>query len=185
MSRHQHRASQRGDQSAPTTAHIEASPPPPIQEKTMEVSQEKSLPEALEVSGPTAKELAAAEEANQTRMLKIAEQQNAPPPAESVKVREVASRGYDALQEQFRIHNERSKPKEYVPPPRTANQMSRLQEELEAGARRVAAAEAQKAAAPANPVDLRKEGFTTPVFRPNDSVPDPVTGKLGAFGPDA
>lgn len=162
------------------------------QEATAEKSAVERTEAPTEVSGPTAKELAAVEEANQARALKIiAQHQEAPiPPAASV--REVASKGYDFLQEQFRQHNERSKPKAYVPPPRTQNQMDRLKEELEAGARRVAAAEAQQAAAQPNTTDLRKEGFTTPVFRPNDVVPDPIidrpsggaVGGTRGFSPD-
>ena len=193
MSKHKHHASQRGEPNAPTTAHTEASPQPPNQEKTMEASKEASaeqspvetgLEASAEVSGPTAKELAAAEEANQARALRIAAQQQEAPAPAPVNIREVAARGYDALQEQFRRHNENSKPKEYTPPPRTDRQMSALQEELEAGARRVAATVAQQAAALPNTTDLRKEGFTTPVYRPNDVVPDPIIDKPsgGAVG---
>lgn len=152
-------------------------------------------PSAAEVSEPTAKQLAAAEETNQLRALKLAEQRNAPPEPEAVRTSDVAARGYDALHEQFRQHNEKQKhKKEYVPPPRTPNQMSRLQEELEAGARSVARAQAQQdaarqAAAASQEPPPANEGFTTPVYRPNDVVPDPMltgTNKEGLkpYSPD-
>jgi hypothetical protein len=149
----------------------------------MEAVEEKAPVETPEQSGPTAKEMAAAEEQNALRAKRLAEQQQAPPAEDPVNIVEVASRGYDALQEAFAKHNAK-KPPEYVPPPRTARQMSALEEELEAGRRTQQKAEAQKLAAQPPTVDLRKEGFTTPVYRPGDIVPDPVTGKLGAFSPD-
>ena len=156
------------------------------QQQDTQATAETLLPSAPEASGPTAKQLAAAEEANQVRRLKLAQQQEAPPEPAAVPIVDVAARGYDALHEQFRQHNaKQAKKKEYVPPPRTANQMSRLQEELEAGARRVADAEARQAAAkPVVPVDGNKEGFTTPVYRPNDVVPDPISGGVKGFSPD-
>lgn len=86
----------------------------------------------------------------------------------------------DALRE----HAKKSEAVEYVPPPRTARQMSALEEELEAGRRAQAKAEAQQASRPVNPAEPVKEGFTTPVYRPGDAVPDPVTGKLGVFSPE-
>lgn len=166
------------------------------QDRPAEAPAEKTKETPEAVSGPTAKELAAAEEANQSRLLKLAAQANAPDPDPPVNIAEVASRGYDALQEQFRRHNENvAKKKEYVPPPRTSNQMSRLQEELEAGARAVAKNQERQAAARPEPTDLRKEGFTTPVYRPDNLVPDPTIpatsgpGGLSAagtreYGPD-
>lgn len=139
----------------------------------MEAVQEKS-PEKSEVTAsPTAKEMAAAEEANSVRLQKLAAQQEAPPAPAPVNIVEVAARGYDALQEAFAKHNAK-KPPEYVPPPRTARQMSALEEELEAGRRSQQRAEAQLAAAKPPVVDLNKEGFTTPTYRPGDAVPDPI-----------
>lgn len=186
MSRkNRHRASHEAEPNGLTTVQTAQ----PIQEKTMEATQEVSqeVPAAtLEVaSGPTAKEMAAAEELNQVRSLKLAELAAAPPPSEPVPIADVAARGYDALHEAFRKHNENNKPKEYVPPPRTDRQMAALQEELEAGRRTQQRAEAQQAASRPAPTDLNKEGFTTPVYRPNDVVPDPVTGKLGQSGATA
>lgn len=61
--------------------------------------------------------------------------------------------------------------KEYVPPPRTERQMSQLEEELEAGRRRVAFNEAQQAARPPRPkAEVAAEGSTVPVMRPNDGA---------------
>lgn len=157
---------------------------PEVQQDTQAQTEMPPL-SAAEPTGPTAKELAAAEEANQVRMRQLAEQQVAPPPEPPVHIAEVAARGYDALQEQFRRHNENvAKKKEYVPPPRTPNQMSRLQEELEAGAKAVERARAQQMASRPEPVDGNKEGFTTPVYRPNDVVPDPISGGVKGFSPD-
>lgn len=157
----------------------------------MEAVQEKTPEASPEVTGPTAKELAAAEEQNQLRLRRLAEQADAPPPPEPVHIAEVAARGYDALQEAFAKHNA-IKPKEYVPPPRTERQMTALEEELAAGARAVARAKAQQEASRPAPVDMNKEGFTTPVYRPGDVVPDPTVSAVGGtvagtrqYGPDA
>ncbi len=154
----------------------------------MEASLEQTpLPsQALppEPTGPTAKQLAAVEEQNQLRALKLIEQQNQPPAPPPVDIREVAARGYDALQEQFKRHAEASKKKEYVPPPRTARQMEALQEELEAGRRVSERAAAQAAAAKPPKVDASKEGFINPVYRPNDVVPDPISGGMKGFSAD-
>jgi uncharacterized membrane-anchored protein len=152
----------------------------PIQEKPMEASQEKTpaaVPETSEqtVSGPTAKELAAAEEQNAARLRKQIEAQQAEPPHPAVPTADLAARGYDALHDAFKRHNENTaRKKEYVPPPRTDRQMSLLQEELEAGARAVARNKAQQAATKPVKPDANKEGFTTPVFRDGTIVPDPI-----------
>lgn len=156
-------------------------------QQNIEAAAETNQPSAAETTGLTAKQLALAEEENQRRLIANAAKQNEEVVISQVPLADVAARGYDALQESFRKHNEAvAAKKEYVPPPRTPNQMSRLQEELEAGAKAVERARAQQAARPAEPPpEGNKEGFTTPVYRPGDVVPNPVTGKLGAFGPDA
>lgn len=146
----------------------------------MEASQEKSEEAQAEQTGPTAKQMAAAEEQNQLRMKQLAAQAEAPPEPEPTSIMEVASRGYDALQEAFAKHNA-IKPKEYVPPPRTERQMSALEEELEAGRRRVAQNEAQQASRPQPKPEPAKEGFTTPVYRPGDMVPDPTSPATSGF----
>jgi hypothetical protein len=176
------RLSLKGDLNVPTTEPIArpaAEPNARSQEKSMEAATEKTAEAPVEQTGLTAKQMAAAEEQNQMRMRALADQQNAPPPPEPVNVIEVAAMGYDALHEAFRKHALDNPVKEYIPPPRTPRQMTALQEELEAGRRAQQRAEAQQAAAKPAPVDLNKEGFTTPAYRPNDMVPDPVTGKLG------
>jgi hypothetical protein len=184
MSKHHrhHNASHGAEQNAPTT-ELTVQPP---QEKTMPENtqdQMEASPEASqEATGPTAKQMAAAEEANQTRVLKLAAQADAPPPQEAVPLADVAARGYDALHEAFRRHNENNKPKEYVPPPRTARQMSVLEEELEAGRRTQQKAQAQQDASRPVPPDGNKEGFTTPVYRPGDVVPDPTIPAKPGYG---
>lgn len=146
----------------------------------MEASQEKPPEAQAEQSGATAKQMAAAEEQNQVRRLALANQAEAPPEPEATSIMEVASRGYDALQEAFAKHNAK-KPKEYVPPPRTERQMSALQEELEAGRRRVAQNEEQLASRTQPKPEPAKEGFTTPVYRPGDMVPDPTINSPSGF----
>lgn len=161
------------------------------EEPTAEAPEEKSK----ETQGPTAKQMAAAEEINSARAKLLSERANQDT-VEPVPLADVAARGYEALHEAFRKHNEMmANKKEYVPPPRTDRQMSLLEEELEAGRKAgerarqqqeaSAAARAREAAA-----QQLKEGFTTPVYRPDDVVPNPLltgTGKAGQGtygGPD-
>lgn len=160
---------------------------PEVQEQNQDQQPEVSA----EQTGPTAKQMAAAEEANQTRLRQLAAQAEEPPPEPPVNIVEVAARGYDALQEAFAKHNA-IKPKAYVPPPRTPRQMEALQEELEAGRRAGERAAAQQAARPQPKEDPKKEGFTTPAYRPGNLVPDPTIPATGGhvagtreFGADA
>ena len=116
--------------------------------------------------------------------------------AEPAPLIEVAAKGMDALHEALRQHQNRPVP-EYVPPPRTSRPMSALQEELEAGRRAQARAQAQaqvaaEARAVAGKRNAANEGFTTPVHRPGDVVPDPTIPSLSGavagtrlFGRDA
>lgn len=180
------RLSLKGEANALTT---EPTQRPPVEinadlskERSMEASQETMPAAPAETTGPTAKQMAAAEEANALRMKRLAEQQQQEPEPASTPISDVAARGYDALHEAFRQHNEKTaRKKEYVPPPRTEKQMANLNEELEAGARAVARAQAQREASQPNRVDVRKEGFTTPVYRPGDVVPDPIVNKQAGF----
>lgn len=133
--------------------------------------------------GPTAKQMAAAEEANAARIqAQIRREQNM---AEAKDVEEpnivnLAAQGMDALHAALRSRAA-EKPPEYTPPPRTPRQMTQLQEELEAGRRSQQRAQEQQANRPVEKSDAGKEGFTTPVYRPNNMVPDPMTGKIGAI----
>jgi hypothetical protein len=177
---HKHRLSLKGDHSAQPTAPIEqaqVATSAPIQEQTMPEVQEQTQeqqPEASEEQiGPTAKQMAAAEETNQMRLRAQAAQDDKPPPEAPVNIVEVAARGYDALQEAFAKHNA-IKPKAYVPPPRTERQMAALQEELDAGRKAGERAAAQQASRPQPKSDQTKDGFTTPAYRPNNLVPDPT-----------
>jgi hypothetical protein len=193
-SKNKHRAFHKAELNAPITAPTALPPVESSQEKTMEAVQEKTAPEATALTGPTAKEMAAVEEINAARIKKQveleqaeAERQNAEP----VSIIGLAAQGREVLLEQLRQHAERSKPKEYVPPPRTERQMTQLQEELEAGRRTQQRAEAQQASRPVPKKDV-SEGFTTPAYRPGDLVPDPtipaihgVAGGTRKYGPDA
>lgn len=167
-------------------------------QQSPEASPEPTQPMPEAPQGPTAKQMAAMEELNQVRALRLAQQAAEPPPPPSPNITDVVSKGYDALHEQFRLHNERSKPKEYIPPPRTARQMSALEEELEAGRRageraRAQQEESNRLKALQQAAEAAKEGFTTPVYRPPNAVPDPMTPAAAGgvapsnrtYGPDA
>ncbi len=65
------------------------------------------------------------------------------------------------------------------PQPATNRQLERTRLEIEAGQRRVAANEAQAKLRP-QPVREVSDGTTTPVFRPQDYVPNMDQGKVGA-----
>ncbi len=105
-------------------------------------------------------------------------------PEEFVSIAGLAAQGREKLLDALRAHAEKPKPV-YVPPPMTERQLSAREQELEAGRNAVARAKAQADARPQPAADPVKEGFSTKVYRPGQSVPDPVTGKLGTFGPDA
>jgi len=174
-------------------------PPPavtsaPIQEKQMEAEQ-PTQSEAPEVqNGPTAKQMAAVEEANAKRRIdivrrneQIAEEQAAEP----VSLIGTAAKCREALLDQLRTHAQKPAKPPYVPPPMTDRQKERLQEEMNAGAAAVAKAKASqiRQGHPLLPQAGANEGVTNPVHRPNEIVPDPLltgTGKAGAgvFSPD-
>lgn len=164
-------------------------------EVTATVTADPAPQEAPELT-MTAKQMAAAEEENSRRALEISKQQNQPPPPESPPLVELLDKGIDAIDEAMRAHNMRAQLPNYVPPPRTDRQMTQLEEELEAGRQAgMRAAEQQRvnqeARARAAAEERAKQGFTTPVHRPGDAVPDPtkpapsgyVAGS-GTFGPN-
>ena len=110
---------------------------------------------------------------------------------EFVSLAGLASQGREALLDALRAHAEKPKPV-YTPPAMTERQLSNREEELEAGRRAVARATAQADQRPAPTEDRTKEGYTTPVFRPTDQVPDPtvdapsgVVAGTKQFSPDA
>lgn len=167
---------------------------PASAEQTEQVSAALSVEPIQEQTGPTAKEMAAAEEANAARVKAIIDKQQQEAEAaktEQISIIGLAAQGREALLEGLRQHQMRSKPPEYIPPPRTERQMSQLEAELEAGRRTQQRAAAQAAARPVPPKDV-SEGFTTPVYRPGDVVPDPTIPAAGGsvagsrqFGADA
>jgi hypothetical protein len=186
--KHRHRPFQRVDLNDATTAQPTAQKETimaPTQQEVMDQSAAKE--EAPQ--GPTAKQMALAEEQNLARKLKLLQQQNEPPPPKPALLEEALAQGYEGLEAQMKRQAEAAKPREYVPPPRTARQMSALEEELEAGRKTQQRAqaqleEAQRLRAAHAAAEAAKEGFTTPVYRPNDLVPDPITGKLGTYRAD-
>jgi hypothetical protein len=143
-----------------------------VQEKTPVASAELSA----EPNEPTAKALAQAEETNAARLLALARKQNEEAEAakqEPVNIIGLAAQGREALLEGLRQHAEKSKPVEYIPPPRTPRQMAQLEAELAAG-RRVQQKAAEQLAHRPPPERDRNEGLTTPVHRPGNLVPDPT-----------
>jgi len=105
-------------------------------------------------------------------------------PEEFVSIAGLAAQGREKLLDTLRAHADKPKPV-YVPPPMTERQLSAREQELEAGRRAVKKAEEQLALRPQPVADPKTEGFSTPAHRPNNMVPDPVTGKLGLITPDA
>lgn len=127
----------------------------------------------------TAKEMAKAEEENAARVAGIIRRQQEQLAVEAAEAArptliEVAAQGMDALHAAINAARDAPVP-EYVPPPRTARQMTQLEAELAAGRRASERAKAQLAARPV-PVKDVSEGFTTPVYRPDDMVPHPLGG---------
>lgn len=92
---------------------------------------------------------------------------------EPVNIMNLAGKGYDQLHEAMRKAQEANKKPEYVPPPMTERQLTAREEELEAGRRSQRKAQEQWDNRP-QPKAPVSEGFTTPVYRPNDVVPDPL-----------
>jgi hypothetical protein len=135
-------------------------------------------------TGPSAKDQAMIEERNAAE--RIAQQRASeehasmpPPPADDEPVVSIAAKGLDYLHQKLREHAAKPKPV-YVPPPITEGMAERIREEQETGARAVRKHEAQQAARP-QPVRDQREGFTTPVYRPNDVVPDPTQPAPSGF----
>lgn len=158
-------------------------------DQQFEAAMQPEAPAPIEVqTGPTAKEMAAAEEANLARAKAIIDRQQEQAAAQAVEDTRptligLAAQGMDALHDAIRAASE-VKPEPYIPPPRTERQMTQLEQELEAGRRAgLRAAEQAEigrvARARQAAEDKAKEGFTTPVYRPDDMVPDPMTGKMG------
>lgn len=148
---------------------------------------------STETAGPSLKDQALAEEVNAARMKHASDAQQedptAPPPKpqeEFVSLGEIASRGYDALHEAYRLQREADKNKPvYVPPPMTERQLSAREEELEAGRRAVARNEVQLANRPTpdrNALEIAAEGQTNPVYRPANLVPDPTIPATPGIG---
>ena len=133
--------------------------------------------QAPEQTGLTAKQMAAVEEANAKRLIdqKEAEAQRAERDAqEPISIIGLAAKGRAHLLDGLREHAQRALPPPYVPPPMTDSQKSALQEEMEAGARAVAKAEASRIRAGhplLPPPKDNNEGLTTPVHRPGEFVP--------------
>jgi hypothetical protein len=92
----------------------------------------------------------------------------------------LAAQGRDRLLAKLREHASKPKPA-YVPPPMTDRQRERLEEEMNAGAKAVARAQAQQVARPIPPRDPREPGPSTPVHRPDNVVPDPILRDTTGF----
>lgn len=166
------------------TADVTATVTDPIDAAVAALNEPAPEAKPEEPAGPTAKQMAEMEELNAARAKAISDAAQREPAPEPPTLIEVAAQGMDALHEALRQHGNRPVP-EYVPPPRTSRQMEVLNEELEAGRRAGLRAQeqdrvAKEARARAAAEDRAKEGFTTPVYRPNDVVPNPLGG-MGTF----
>lgn len=101
----------------------------------------------------------------------------------------LAARGRETLLEAMRQHQvKKAHEPEYIPPARTVSQMSRLEEELEAGRRAQVRHEGQvqeqRALAARNAAPDPREGTSQPVHRPGVMVPNPKGGH-GVYSPTA
>jgi hypothetical protein len=157
-----------------------AAPEPVVRYVTDEPAVTESVTESVPEPTLTAKQMAAAEEENLARLKALsdamqvqAEQANAPP---ELTIGELALQGHEAIEEAMRKHNAQPPLPPYIPPPRTPRQMTALEQELEAGRRAQQRAEEQQRSRPVEAPDMNKEGFTTPVYRPDNMVPDPMLG---------
>jgi len=153
---------------------------------TEEVQVEATkIEEPVQDPGPTAREMAKAEEENQARIRAIASlrEEQAKPKPEEPNILGLAAQGMDVLHDAIRAHSSQPTHPDYVPPPRTPRQMTALEEELEAGRRVQQRAQEQQDSRPQPVEDRDKEGFTTPAYRPTDLVPDPMLpGTNGSIG---
>jgi hypothetical protein len=155
---------------------------PSAEEQTAAPTEATKAEAVQEPIGLTAKEMAAAEEQNAARAKAIIDRQQAQLTAaqeadERPTLIGLAAQGMDALHDAIRA-NSQTPVADYIPPPRTERQMTQLEQELEAGRRAQQKAQAQQDARPV-PVKDVSEGFTNPVHRPGDMVPDPMTGRMG------
>jgi hypothetical protein len=179
---HRHRPSLKGDPNAVTTApteqHQEA-PNEPMQERPMEAVQEKTQEVSAETEKLKNREAADREEALQAQAIAQVKALNdaaeGKAGAEPLSLLTVAASGRDKLADAFKEHNRKvaENKKEYVPPAMTARQLANREEEFAAGRAASERAAAQLASRPQPKTDL-KEGFTSPMYRPGDAVPDPM-----------
>jgi hypothetical protein len=153
-----------------TSAPIQEMPMPPTVDQVQDQAPEAS-PEA---AGPTAKQLAAIEEENASRLIRQANAnaQRAEHEQPAEKLIGLAAQGRQVLMDKLRAHAQKPPAPPYVPPPMTERQKQQLKEEMEAGAKRVAVAAASQIRAshptlPQTPDDQR----ITPVHRPGEFVP--------------
>ncbi len=97
----------------------------------------------------------------------------------------MAAKGRDYLIDRIqKLTAERAAQPAYAPPAMTDRQKAAREIEMEAGRRAQAKHAAQEASRPPRPADVKTEGFTRPVYRPGDLVPDPtVPPTIGRDGP--
>lgn len=139
----------------------------------METPQEKPQDQAQPPIELTAKQLAAVEEANAARVIaqQKADEQRAAAEKPPETIIGLAAQGREVLLDRLRAHAAKEKKPDYVPPPMTDRQKSALQEEMQAGARAVAKAQAQSHRASHPLLPQPNEPLTTPVHRPGEFVP--------------
>ena len=145
----------------------------------MQTDQDQADQQA-EMTRLTDKQMALVEEANAKRIIdqKNAEAIRAEQAAqEPISIMGLAAQGREKLLDGLRQHAQRALPPPYVPPPMTDRQRSALEEEMQAGAKAVARAEAARVRASHPTLPQPNDPLSTPVHRPGDVVPDPIVNK--------
>lgn len=150
----------------------------PVPQVPAEKSPEAATAPNAEKPTLTLKSQAAAEEKEVARLKALSDEQQKEPEVENpfVDIAALASTGRDNLLAQLRAHRETQERETYVPPVPTARQQSQTEREMEAGRNAVARHAAQQASRPIPQKDPT-EGTSTPAFRPNSVVPDPIAGR--------
>lgn len=144
-----------------------------LTEKTVEAPQPTPQAPNAEVQELSAKLLAAQEELASLKLKQAAEAvqtEAASRNDEPITIIGLAAQGMDVLHDAIRKHNAQPAIPAYSPPPMTERQIAAREEELAAGRRTQAKAQAQWDSRPI-PEKVPNEGFTTPVHRPADFVP--------------
>jgi hypothetical protein len=169
----------------PNETPVEASEPTADLDAEIDKAMENVDVQAVAENQTSSREAAALEERLNAERIAQArnESDEAGEEMERTTLIGAAAKGRESLLAKLRDHSQ--KPKEvYIPPPMTERQLSRREEEMEAGRRAVAKQQAQITHRPVPPHDSREGGPSTPIHRPGNLVPDPglmTNGSSPAF----